>query len=74
MKDGSSGKRFGTIAVEKGFITIEQFAEAMKIQIIEDMGRTSGHRSVGEILVEQGIMTQTQVEEVLEAKKGANYE
>jgi hypothetical protein len=69
MKNESSGKRFGTVAVEKGFITIEQFAEAMKIQIIEDMGRTGGHRSVGEILVEQGIMTEEQVEEVIRAKK-----
>ncbi|MCK4818479.1 hypothetical protein KA005_22105 [bacterium] len=59
-------KRFGTIAVEKGFVTIEHVAEAMKIQIIEDMG-TQSHRPIGRILFEQGFITQSQANEGLDA-------
>jgi len=59
-------KRFGTIAVENGFVTIEQVAEAMKIQIIEDMGKQP-HRPIGRILLEQGLITQSQYNEVLNA-------
>ncbi len=59
-------KRFGTIAVENGFVTIEQVAEAMKIQIIEDMGKQP-HRPIGRLLLEQGLITQSQYNEVLNA-------
>lgn len=59
-------KRFGTIAVENGFVTIEQVAEALKIQIIEDMG-TESHRPIGRILVDQGFLSLSQYKEVLEA-------
>ena len=31
-------KRFDTIAVEKGFITIDQLLEALKIEVREDLG------------------------------------
>ena len=57
-------KRFGVIAVEKGFVTIEQVAEAMKVQIIEDMGKGS-HRLIGAILLDQGLLSNAQVSEVL---------
>jgi len=57
-------KRFGVIAVEKGFATIEQVAEAMKVQIIEDMGKGI-HRLIGAILLDQGLISTTQLSEVL---------
>jgi len=57
-------KRFGVIAVEKGFVTIEQVAEAMKVQIIEDMGKGS-HRLIGAILLDHGFISNAQVNEVL---------
>ena len=57
-------KRFGVIAVEKGFITIEQVAEAMKVQIRADMGKGI-HRLIGAILLDQGLISNTQLNEVL---------
>ena len=30
-------KRFGTIAFEKGFVTKEQLAEALKTQVMEEL-------------------------------------
>ena len=63
---GDIGKRFGTIAVENGFVTIEEVAEALKIQVIEDMG-TESHRPVGKILLDQGFITLSQYKEVLNA-------
>jgi hypothetical protein len=57
-------KRFGTVAVEMGFITKEQFLQAMNIQIEEDI-ETGDHRLIGTILVEIGAMTRKQVKEVL---------
>ncbi len=50
-------KRFGVIAVEKGFITPEQLVDALKVQIIEDLEYTD-HRLVGEILMEKEYITE----------------
>lgn len=57
-------KRFGVIAVEKGFITKEQLKHALNIQANEniDEGR---HRLIGQILLEEKLMTRAQVEEVM---------
>lgn len=58
-------KRFGAIAVEAGFITLEQLLEAMRIQVTEDvMGKR--HRPIGQIFFELGYMTDSQIEEVLD--------
>jgi hypothetical protein len=59
-------RRFGAVAVEMGFITIEQFLQAMNIQIQEDI-ETGEHRLLGMILVDMGAMTTKQVKEVLMA-------
>jgi hypothetical protein len=57
-------KRFGTLAVEKGFITDRQLMGAIKIQSCDDMeGRD--HRVIGTILFEQGYMNTKQVDHVL---------
>jgi len=57
-------KRFGVIAVEKGFITNEQLFDAMKIQVEEDLeGKT--HTLIGVILVRLGYLTHEQTEEIL---------
>jgi hypothetical protein len=61
-----SVKRFGFIAVEMGFITLDQIIEAMKIQVREDLEKPK-HRLVGEILVYLGFMNPSQVDEVLKA-------
>ncbi|MBN1832508.1 MAG: hypothetical protein JW896_10395 [Deltaproteobacteria bacterium] len=58
-------KRFGVIAVEKGFITLEQLVEAMTLQIQEE---TEGerHRLIGQILLSLGYLTSSQIDEVME--------
>jgi hypothetical protein len=59
-------KRFGVVAVERGLITRDQIYQALQTQVNEDLdyGR---HKSLGEILHQQGTMTRTQIDEVLEA-------
>ena len=59
-------KRFGLIAVEKGFLALEKLIEAMKIQLIADV-RRSKYRLIGEILVDIGALNVSQVAEVLNA-------
>jgi hypothetical protein len=57
-------KRFGTIAVEKGYITIEQLMDALYIQVREDLSGKK-HRLIGKILYDQGLLTVDQIERVL---------
>ena len=59
-------KRFGTVATEKGFITIEHLFEAMKIQILEGLDGDK-HRVIGQILWEKGYMNTKQINEVLKS-------
>ena len=58
-------KRFGVIAIEKEFITPEQFVEALKIQVMDDVEKGT-HRLIGRIILEQGIMTLDQIDAVLD--------
>ena len=61
---GLSEKRFGTIAMEKGFITHAQLIEALKIQINEEV--TTGKRTpIGRILFNQNFITFSQLTEVV---------
>jgi hypothetical protein len=57
-------RRFGTVAVEMGFVTLDQVLTAMNIQVREDI-ETGEHRLLGMILVEMGFMKASQVKEVL---------
>ena len=57
-------KRFGTIAVENGFITDMQLMEALEIQVREDIDGKK-HRLTGTILFEQGSLNAEQVDDVL---------
>jgi hypothetical protein len=50
--------------VEKGFVTVEQILEAIEIQIRENMEQNK-HRFIGTVLVEQGHMRHSQIQEVL---------
>lgn len=59
-------KRFGTVAIEKGFITAVDLLEAMKIQITEDI-ELKNHRPIGAILLDEGGITGEQLNEVLRA-------
>jgi hypothetical protein len=57
-------KRFGVIAVEKGFISKEQLFEAIKIQIEEDL-EGKPHSLIGVILIRLGYLTRERADEVL---------
>jgi len=57
-------KRFGVIAVEKGFITPDQLFDALKVQVQDDIEMGS-HRLIGEILCAREAMTFEQVDQVL---------
>ena len=66
METGHLEKRFGVLAVEKGLVTADQVIEALRIQVTEDIGK-GRHRLIGRILLEQGLITLSQIEEVLES-------
>jgi hypothetical protein len=59
-------KRFGVLAVEKGFVTADQVIEALRIQVMEDIEKGK-HRLIGLILLEQGLITLPQIDGVLES-------
>jgi len=66
MSEGMLDKRFGSVAIDKGFITLENLIEAMKIQILENLDG-SDHRLIGQILWEEGYIKTEQINEVLKA-------
>ncbi len=57
-------RRFGSVAIKKGFITTEQLVEAITTQIGENVERNQ-HRLIGSILREKGYMTVEQIDQVL---------
>jgi hypothetical protein len=59
-------KRFGVLAVEKRFITANQLIDAMRIQVMEDIEK-GRHRLVGRILLEEGFITLSQIDDVLKS-------
>ena len=63
--NNNNQKRFGAIAVEKGFITEDQLFQALKIQAQENLAEGK-HRLLGQILLEEGLITTPQIEEVLD--------
>ena len=64
MSEGKLDKRFGAVAIDKGFITLENLIEAIKIQIIENLDG-SDHRLIGQVLWEEGYLNTEQINEVL---------
>jgi hypothetical protein len=60
-----SEKRFGVVAVQKGFVTPDELFGALKAQVQDDLEKET-HRLLGEILYEQGAMTWAQIGKVLE--------
>lgn len=66
MSEGKLMKRFGAMAIEKGFITKDQFVEAMAMQIENDLEGVKP-KNLGMILNAMGYMTDNQIYEVLEA-------
>ncbi len=65
METNHLEKRFGILAVEKGFITADELIEALRVQVLEDIEKGK-HRLLGRILLEQGLLTREQIEDVLQ--------
>ena len=59
-------KRFGITAVEKGFVTSDHVVEALTIQVAEDLS-IGKHRPIGRILLENGLINLSQLEDVLKS-------
>lgn len=57
--------RFGRIAVEMEIITAEHLKEALSDQADDNLA-DKAHRLIGNILLDKGLMTEKQIEEVLE--------
>ena len=58
-------KRFGTIAVDKGFISENQLIKALELQAKENV-KEGKHRLLGQIFVDEGLLIEAQVDEILE--------
>ena len=65
MLEENIRERFGDIAIRKGFITKDQFIEAMARQI-ESEPEKSEPLLIGSILKDMGYMTAEQIAEVVE--------
>ena len=65
MSGEELNKRFGVIAIEKGFITDDQLYEAIEIQIREEL-ESFRRRYISHILFELDYITKNQVDEILE--------
>ena len=58
--------RFGSLAVEKGFITIDQLVAMRNSQFMTSMVEGSC-KSIGMLLLEEGIIDMGQVSEVMQS-------
>jgi hypothetical protein len=57
-------KWFGHVAVDRGFVTLEELVNALNVQAMDKIEKKK-HRRIGEILLQQGRMTSSQIGEVL---------
>ena len=57
-------KRFGLIAVEKGYVSKEELIHALTVQVREDIENGS-HRLIGELFFDLKIMSESEIEEVV---------
>jgi len=58
--------RFGTIAVELGYLSRQQLLQALDEQVDEDLNRRP-HRVIGAICFDHGWMTPGEIDRVLNA-------
>jgi len=59
-------RRFGFVAIERGFITEDQLQEAILIQE-KERDKTGKQRFIGRILADQGLISIAQIDEILNA-------
>ena len=65
---GDHCQRFGAIAVRKGIVSIEDVKAAVNEQIDDDINGRE-HRLLGTILYDNGIITEYQIDIVLQELK-----
>jgi hypothetical protein len=65
---GDLCRRFGAIAVCNGFVTIDEMKAAIMDQIDDDVSGRE-HRLLGSILFSRGLITERQIEIVLQELK-----
>ena len=58
-------RRFGMIAVNRGYITPKQLKEALAEQIDDDLA-SRPHRLLGKIFYEKNLMSLNQIDQVLD--------
>lgn len=63
-KGSEAPKRFGVLAVEKGFITLDQLVEAQNAQVMDNVQK-GRHTPIGGILSRQRLLNASQINEVL---------
>lgn len=56
--------RFGTVAVIKAFVTKDQLIDALSLQVSDNVEQRQ-HRPIGQILHENGLLTDDQINDVL---------
>ena len=56
--------RFGMIAIEKGFVSVDQVKKGLSEQIDDDLA-SKPHRLIGRILLDNGWITAQQIDIVL---------
>ena len=57
-------KRFGNIAIDMGFLTLDELINALEIQVQEEIDKGE-RRLIGQILLELKVMTSDQIKQVL---------
>jgi hypothetical protein len=65
---GDHCQRFGEIAAQKGFVSLEEVKSAIGEQIDDDVNGRE-HRLLGTILYDNGFITEYQVDVVLQELK-----
>ena len=60
--------RFGIVAVKKGIATPEQIVKAFEVQLSQDLAGGE-HSRIGKILLDQGVINSSQLNEILHALK-----
>ena len=71
MSELNNEVRFGKVAVDLGFITMDQMLDSIEIQVKENIAFGT-HRKIGMILLEAGHITMKQIDEVLMAMEVRN--
>lgn len=65
METEDTEMRFGIIAVKMGIVTPDQIIKALEMQVKEDLS-TGKHRRIGMILLEQGLITLSQMDAIMQ--------